>query len=179
MSSSTRGGSSKRAATGPAIVVSHWPLRDDPVRSVLRVALAVGVAAMAGYFSGQLLVGTVVAAVVLASMWRMFVPVVYELGVEGIALGAFGRVRRIPWRAVRNCDAGQSGMFLSGSENPAPVDAIGAVFIPWCGQRDAIEALVRVFVWGEEPVSEETGDDDEPPSDERPDDADQANKQAT
>ena len=183
MSNSNRGSSSYRAMTGPAVVGSHWPLRDEPLRSVLRLGFAAADGGAAAYASGEWFVGGIAAAAIAAAMWRMFVPVDYELGIEGVALRAWGRVRRFPWRAVGTCRFTRYGVFLYGTEDPAPVDAIGAVFVPWCGQRDAIEAQVRRFVLGEEPAISVTVHENEAAAAEESEpsatESGQAKKQAT
>lgn len=154
MSSQTAGSSSFRAAKGPTIVGVYWPLRDEPIRSGLKVLLAVGVGVGAWWFSGQKWIGTVSSAVVAGAMWRTFVAATYELGIEGIAIRTLGRVRRIPWRAVAHFETGRTGVFLYRTTDPAPVDSLSAWFIPWCGARETVIAHLERFVLGLEPSGE-------------------------
>ena len=123
-----------------------WPAREKPLRTA---ALAVGLAGAATgiYLSTAQVLPTVLAvAAFVASLWRFFLPVVFELDEEGVDQRIFGRPRRIPWQAVRGYTVHSAGVLLLPCKDPSPLAALRGLYVPFSTHRDEILTHVRRYL---------------------------------
>ena len=123
-----------------------WPAREKPLRTaVLTVGLA-GTAAGIYLSTGQVLPAAAALAAFVASLWRFFLPVVFELNEEGVDQQIFGRPRRIPWQAVRGYAVRSAGVLLLPCKDPSPLAALRGLYVPFSTHRHEILTRVRRYL---------------------------------
>ncbi len=123
-----------------------WPAREKPLRTGV---LAVGMAgAVVGIYlsSGQPLIPVLALAAFVASLWRFFLPVVFELNEGGVDQQIFGRPRRIPWQAVRGYTIHSEGVLLLPYKDPSPLSAFRGLFVPFSTHRNEILTHVSRYL---------------------------------
>jgi len=123
-----------------------WPAREKPLRTAV---LAVGLAgAVAGIYlsTGHTLIPVLALAAFVASMWRFFLPVVFELNEGGVDQHIFGRPRRIPWQAVRRYMVYSEGVLLLPHKDPSPMAAFRGLYVPFSTHRNEILTHVRRYL---------------------------------
>lgn len=128
-----------------------WPVRDDAVRGLLVVAGLLIAAVLIGWLSGQAYLGLAALAALVVALWRFFLPVVFELGGDGVDQRFFGRRRRIPWQAIRRWEVRSAGVLLLPDEDRSAMASFRGLYLPWTTHRDEVLAHVRHYV--ERPVA--------------------------
>lgn len=120
-----------------------WPAVDRPLRGLAALGLGGGICL--GIFAafGRIHLAVLVAAALGVGFRDFFLPVHYELTLEGIERRRFGRVRRIPWERVMGWKARRAGLFLVARPGRTPADAVQGFYLPWGSQRDAVLASFR------------------------------------
>jgi hypothetical protein len=78
-----------------------WPLANDWRRSWLLPAGILCVGALVGWLGGGWLIGLVAIAAIALAMWQYLLPMTYEINSQGIRRYALGRMRLVPWTAIR------------------------------------------------------------------------------
>jgi len=123
-----------------------WPLRENTLRAALvMVALLVG-AIVVRWFSGRPYLTLLALAAMLISLWRFFLPVVFELNGDGVSQWFFRRQRRIPWRAVDHYEICSAGVLLFPHQDRSAMAAFRGLFIPWTTHRDEVLAHVQHYL---------------------------------
>ena len=79
---------------------SCWPLRDDGIWAWLALIGGGAVATGVGLGAQSLLLGILAALALNVSLWRIWMPVEYEIGPGGLIETVLGRRRRISWRLI-------------------------------------------------------------------------------
>lgn len=84
---------------------------------------------------------TVVAGLVLGlSLWRFFVPVVFELNVDGIHQWRLGRHQLLAWKSIGHYQLHADGVLLLPFADWAPLDAVRGLYLPWGTHREEVLA---------------------------------------
>jgi hypothetical protein len=138
--------SAKRIRIAPEEVTLHvWPLKQRPMSSLLAVAIAAAVVWLVGWL-WQPWAGGAAAAILALTLWRMWLPVTYEIGVSGVTQVVLGRRRRIPWPAIRNYVAYADGVLLVPDADVRPASPLRGLFLPWLDHREKVLANVEYYV---------------------------------
>jgi hypothetical protein len=130
-----------------------WPLRDDPLRSLLLLAALAGLGALVWWVTGESYLGLLAAAAMAVALWRYFVPVTFEVGEQGIDRRRFGRQRHLAWEAIRQYETGPDGLLLLPRRDVSAMDYFRGQFIPWTTHRDEVLALVEKHLGRKEGTS--------------------------
>jgi hypothetical protein len=129
----------------PLVRWRSWPLREHRLMGVVVVAaLAAAVAGIhqrAGT-SMALLAG----AALVVSLWRFFVPVVFEVNVDGVHQWVLGRHVQIPWQSFRRYRIFSDGVLLLPHAEICPIDALRGLYLPWRDRREEVLANVRFYL---------------------------------
>jgi len=115
-----------------------WPLADTPRWSWLLAAV---------WFVGGgwiLAVGAVAATVI--TMWQFLVPVTFEICSLGIRRYAFGRVRLVPWHAIRAYQLRTTGVVFFQRPDPTAIDVLSSLFVPYPGDEDEMVLSIRLYL---------------------------------
>jgi hypothetical protein len=128
-----------------AIEVSwrSWPLVDRPRLSWLAIAGVLSLAAGVAYVGESWWFALAVTAGLAATLWQLFVPVDYEIGPLGLRWSALGRSRSVPWHAIQTYQPRSTGVVLYRRDNPAKIDLLGSVFLPYSSDADEVLAALR------------------------------------
>ncbi len=134
--------------SGPPVdlQLTNWPARDDGLSGWILIVVFMGVAIVAGYVSGSVLMGLLSFMALAASVWRMWVPVKYEFGPKGILQTVMGRKRRIAWSTIRRHQVRSRGVLLLTSSSPVAMTVFGGIYIRWRDQRDSLVAIVAYYL---------------------------------
>jgi len=124
----------------------NWPLRDDAVRAWLGLGAAVIVAVMAAVLAESRAMGLLSFSVLAAALWRLWLPVTFQVGQKGIVHKALGRRRRIPWSRIARYEIRRDGVLLLPVEDTSPLAVMRGLYIRWGPQRDQLLAWVRHYV---------------------------------
>jgi hypothetical protein len=138
--------SAARISTHPApedVTVWNWPLRDEGLRSWAMLIGIAGVVSLIWMAVGSLPLTFLSATTLLLAVWRLWLPVKWELGLTGITQTVLGFRRRIPWLAVARFELRSDGVWLFADREASP---LRAVFIGYGGQRTKIAALVDYYL---------------------------------
>ena len=125
------------------VVFWNWPLRDEGLRSW---GMLVGVAVLVSLvwtFWRDLALASAVALALLVALWRLWLPVKWELGLTGITQTAFGFKRRIAWLAIASYEIRPDGVWLFADREQSH---LRAVFIGYAGRREEVVALVNYYL---------------------------------
>ena len=140
---------STSSARAPAVVsVRSWPMVDEGLGGALPLIVAAIVAIVVGAATQKPVAGWLAYSLLALCAWRAWLPTRFVVGPEGVRHLVLGRERLVPWSAVRRYQLDQRGVFFLPLEEPAPIDFTRALFVPWGGQRDALEALISLHLDG-------------------------------
>jgi hypothetical protein len=136
-----------RTRTAPEeVTIEDWRFRARPVASLLAIALAAGLAWLAGWAAVNWAIGALVAVVLAVTLWRTWLPVRYELSGSGILQSVLGWRRRIPWAAVQQVELRSDGVLFSPDPIVAPLTPLRGLYLHWGEQREAVVAQLEYYV---------------------------------
>lgn len=125
-----------------------WPLCESSVRAFWALFCLSGVGLLAYWLTGQVYLALLALAALMASLWRFFLPVVFELNEKGIHQRILGRHRCIPWHAIRRYEVCAAGLLLLPDDDPSLIAYFGGIYLPWAGYRDEVLAVVAYYLNG-------------------------------
>jgi hypothetical protein len=147
MAESTTGITYGRGIHHPlSLQLVNWPLRQDGVRAWLMVALLLGVSAASGSIARSYGMGCLVFVALAFSVWRLWVPVKFELTSKGLTQSVLGRRRRIPWSEFARFEVRQKGVLLFVDQDSSPLAALRGVFIRWQDQRAPLLEILETYL---------------------------------
>jgi hypothetical protein len=126
--------------------LTNWPLRYEPISAWSTIAATLLVAAIVGNLSQSVLMGFISLAVLNVALWRLWVPVSFELGRKGVVQTVLGRARRISWSMIAGYDIRRHGVLLLADADSSPLAAARGLFIRWGTQRDALLKIVEYYL---------------------------------
>ncbi len=126
--------------------VVNWPLRRSGIGPWLLLAGCIGISTAVGVLSANWYAGVASIVALLISLWRLWVPVTFELGPRGIVQTVWGRSYRISWREFARFQVLRSGVLLLVDPRPSPLDAFRGLFVRFDGQKDDVLAVVNYFM---------------------------------
>lgn len=132
-----------RMAPPPAAWRS-WPLAAGGGQVWLVLSLILLSFAVIAYSSGNVGLAAGGAGLVCLAAWRLFVPVIFEIGSMGISQQVLGHSTRIPWGSVERAQVGRHGVFFS--LDGAVLAPLRGLYVPWNGNRDEVLAQVAYFM---------------------------------
>jgi hypothetical protein len=127
----------------PPLIWRSWPLVDEGTQHWPVLGATLAVAAISGLALGSYMLFGCVLALQWLALWRLWLPVEYELDERGIRQTVLGRSVRVPWSAIRSCQILPEGIFLSPDAEPNAFANWRGRFIPWGQQRAEILAAVN------------------------------------
>ncbi|MFT5525731.1 MAG: hypothetical protein ACI9HK_003701 [Pirellulaceae bacterium] len=92
--------------------LANWPLRDESPGSWVLATLCIAGPLVMGALCENLLVGGIGAVVICLVFWRLFTPVSFLLGPNGIMETAMGRSRKSSWRQYATFMRKPNGVLL-------------------------------------------------------------------
>ena len=123
-----------------------WPLRAHPVVGAMLIwALA---AAVVGIYegTGQPHLAALAGLALVISLWRFFLPVIYELNGEGVHQWILGRHRLLDWSCVARYEIRADGVLLLPCADACPLDVVRGLYVPWGNHRDEVLANLGFYL---------------------------------
>lgn len=120
-----------------------WPARNSALRTSLVVIGLLATALVIYGLCGQMYLAVLALAALVVALRRFFVPVVFELGEEGVHQWLFGRQRRIAWQAIGGYEVCSAGVLLWPEKDPSALAPFHGLYVPWTSHRDEVLAHVR------------------------------------
>lgn len=125
------------------VVVWMWPLRDEGVQSWILLTIAAAATGVVWSIWHDAAFTCFAAAAMLLSLWRMLLPVRWQLGLSGITQRVLGFEHRIPWLAIARYELREEGVWLLADRESA---STRGVFIAYGRQRDRVRAIVNYYL---------------------------------
>jgi hypothetical protein len=94
---------------------------------------------------GWLLGLTAIVSLALA-VWQYLLSVTYEFCSLGIRRYALGRMRLVPWTAIRAYQLRPTGVVFFQGADPTAVDLLSSLFVPYPNDEDEVVVAVRLYL---------------------------------
>jgi hypothetical protein len=134
--------------SSPSVTIRwrSWPLADDLHRSWILPVGILCVGAMVAWLGGGWLVGIVAVGTLAVAMWQYLLPVTYEICSLGVRRYALGRMRLVPWSAIRAYQLRSTGVVFFRRADPTALDLLSGLFVPYPGDEDEVVVAVRLYL---------------------------------
>jgi hypothetical protein len=123
-----------------------WPLTDDWHWSWLLPAGILCVGTMVAWLGGGWVAGLVAAAALALAVWQFLLPITYEISSLGVRRYALGRMRLVPWSAIRAYQLRTNGLVLFQRPDPVAIDLLRSFFVPNPPDEDELVVAVRLYL---------------------------------
>lgn len=123
-----------------------WPIADSPRWSWLLPLALLGVGAAVLFIGGGWLLAILMVASLAIVMWQFLAPVTFEVCSLGIRRYAFGRVRLVPWSAIRAYQLRSTGVVFFQRADPTSGDVLSSLFVPYPSDEDEMVVSVRLYL---------------------------------
>jgi hypothetical protein len=131
----------------PAVIAwRSWPLVDHARWSWAVVACILGIAAAVWHVSASWILAVLATAAVTVTMWQFFAAVWYEISPLGLRCKTFGRSRLLAWHIVRSYQLRPTGVVLYRRGQPAPLEVMRSVFMPYPPDADEAILALRAYL---------------------------------
>lgn len=125
------------------VAVWNWPLRDEGLKAWAVLVGAIAVAALVWVIWADGVFALFAYAMLALALWRLWLPVKWELGLTGISLVVLGFRRRIPWLAVARFELREDGVWLFADREASPQRG---TFIGYGGQKERVQACIEYYL---------------------------------
>ena len=123
-----------------------WPLLDEGPRAWL-LAGAIPAAALLVYLAmDSAALAALSAGAMAVALWRLLVPIRYEINFLGVTQHVLRRRRHVPWKALGGYEIRDEGVLFLPRGGASPLGYLLALFVPWGGQREAMLVIVRRYL---------------------------------
>jgi len=113
----------------PVIQYRIWSLWERKLSSLVILFLTVALTLAIYRLTDKTHLAVAACALLLGSVWRLFIPMQFELSSDGITQWVFGYRRTIHWREVRSYVIQKEGILILPHRTRYPLDAIRGIFI--------------------------------------------------
>jgi hypothetical protein len=143
-------------STGPPILLHtdgaetirwrSWPLVDHASWSWTAL---VGMALVGGFvlwMGGSWFLALAIIAALTVIMRQFLVPVTFEVTSLGLRRYALGRVRLVPWQAIRAYQLRSTGVLFVQHPTPTRLDILRGLFVPYPADEDEMLVELRMYL---------------------------------
>jgi hypothetical protein len=123
-----------------------WPLANDWRRSWLLPAAIICVGVLVAWLGGGWLIGLVAVVALAVAVWQYLLPVTYEINSQGVRRYAWGRMRLVPWTAIRAYQLRSTGVVFFQRPDPTTVDLLSSLFVPYPSDEDDVVVTIRLYL---------------------------------
>ena len=138
----------------PVLSWQSWPLREDRLRAALVLLGVLAAAVLVGWSCGRASLGLLAGGVIAVSMWRFFLPVLFEADHRGLSQWLFGRRRYIPWAVVARHQVCTAGVLLLLQVDDDHLAPLRGLYVLWANHREELLGLVDQHLRAELPVGD-------------------------
>jgi hypothetical protein len=135
--------------TPPApLSITNWPMVRRPFFAGAVFLGITGFSAAVGFAAASVIYGLFSVLILMTVLWRLWVPVSYQVGSSGIVQRIWGRDFHIAWRAVGNVRYSRSACVLYRASFASPFASLQSVVLDYSSDpgasMDALEVESRV-----------------------------------
>jgi hypothetical protein len=131
----------------PAVIRwRSWPLASNLRWSWTLPAGILCVGAVVAWLGGGWLMGFLAIASLALAVWQYLLPVSYEICSLGVRRHAMGRMRLVPWTAIRAYKLRPTGVLFFQRSDPAAADLLSSLFVPYPTDEDEVVVAVRSYL---------------------------------
>jgi len=123
-----------------------WPLVDVWRWSWLVPVGILSAGALVWWYGGGWLLGLVAVAALALAVWQFLLPVTYEISSLGIRRYAIGRMRLVPWTAIRTYQLRTTGIVFFQRNDPTTIDLLNSLFVPYPSDEDEVIVATRLYL---------------------------------
>jgi hypothetical protein len=136
------------AESTPSVTIRwrSWPLAEDWRWSWMLPVGILGVGALVSGLGGGWLVGVIAVVALALTVWQFLLPVTYEICSPGLRRYALGRMRLVPWAAIRAYQLRSTGVVFFQRSDPTAVDLMSCLFVPYPSDEDEVVVAVRLYL---------------------------------
>ncbi len=127
-------------------------MRQHLVAGCVLSAVLVGVALGIGQLTGREYLGALAATALVISLWRFYLPVMFEVNADGVHQWVLGRHRQTAWESIQRIEILEDGVLLLPAVEGCALDALRGLYLPWVDHRDEVLAGVRQYWPGVAPA---------------------------
>jgi hypothetical protein len=138
--------------TGHELIIASWPIRQEPGRSTLILGAITTVAGYTWYSTASGPIAALVLLALLASAWRLWTPVSFELGPRGLTERIGPRRRRIPWREISGYQIQERGVLLFADSRPGMVAYFRSLFIRYPSEPELLRNCLEKYLEGRKAI---------------------------
>jgi hypothetical protein len=138
--------SEAETSTSATIRWQSWPLADHANLSWLLPAAIGGAGAFVWILGGGMLLAFTAIIALAVALWQFLLPVSYEICSLGVRRYALGRMRLVPWSAIRAYQLRATGAMFYQRLDPASADVLSSFFVPYPGDEDEMVVAVRLYL---------------------------------
>ena len=140
----SRGSSTSRIRQVDLRLVS-WPLRDTPLSTGLVLLGCIAIGLLAGWLSQSWSMGLLAVLALMIATWKLWIPVICELGPSGVTVGVLHWRRHIAWHEVDRFESRDRGMMFYTERDQSALSALRSLYLPWHGSRDAVTEICERY----------------------------------
>jgi hypothetical protein len=140
----TRGSSTSRIRQVDLRLVS-WPLRDTPLTTGLVLLGCIAVGVLAGWLSQSWSMGVLAAVALMVATWKLWIPIICELGPAGVTVGVLRWRRHIAWHELDRFESRERGMMFYTERDQSALSALRSLYLPWHGSREAVTEICERY----------------------------------
>jgi hypothetical protein len=122
--------------------VVNWPLRDVPLEALAAVIVCAVVGGVSGYLSSSWSMGVLAAVVLALAVWKLWFPIVCDLGPAGITLSVAGGQRHVAWRQIDQVRVWRRGVLLVGR---GPDPGLCGLYLPWTRHPGLVQEFFEQY----------------------------------
>ena len=142
----------RRAAALPReLRMQCWPLRDDGMWPWLALIGGGAIAAGVGLAVQSVLMGLLAAAALNLSLWRLWLPVEYELGPSGVYETVLSRRRKISWKLIGGYEISGRGVRLFPKHGATRMLASRWIYLRGGTRHEELCELVKFYLSPRQP----------------------------
>ena len=130
------------------MLVRSWPLAKGDRAAVGGIFATALIFAVAAYASRSAGTAAILSVLWLLALWRLYVPVQFELSAAGVTRTVLGRTRRVPWSAIGSIQRRDRGILLLRDFAPGPLGLLRGVYIPYNNHQAEVLALCDFYLAG-------------------------------
>ena len=89
--------------------------------------------------------GLLASQALLVATWKLWIPIICELGPSGVTVGVLHWRRHIAWHEMDRFEFRDRGMMFYTERDQSALSALRSLYLPWHGSRDAVTEICERY----------------------------------
>jgi hypothetical protein len=129
----------------PVLQLRNWTLVDHPSAGALLILLVIFSVAATMWFSGSVALSASCLVALVLALWRMWLPVRFELDSRGVQQILWGRRHFFPWSCIDHFQVDRRGVLLVPRREASRVPLASTLYIGGGGHQAELCHLVSFY----------------------------------